>query len=101
LRTRLPNYPAAELRIATAETPEECERKVGQLSDDFVNSFFAWITLPWTDGQTLASSVPQGLAIAGRTSLKRPEATAARAGIRAFRGLSSTDDENRRGKTKY
>jgi len=78
-----------EYDVATASSPEKYERNVGQLSDDFLNTFFAWVTLPWTDGQTALSSVPQGMALAGRSALKRPASLLARRGLRAFRSVSN------------
>lgn len=84
-----------EYDLVTADTPEEYERNVSQLADDYLNTALAWITLPWTDGQTAASAVPQGMAIAGRATLKRPAMLLGRTRLPAFRSLRAVTNGRR------
>jgi hypothetical protein len=59
-----------EADAMTADTPDRLGQEEGQLADDFLNTFFAWATLPLSDAETAATIAPQGLMLAGRSSLR-------------------------------
>jgi hypothetical protein len=59
-----------------AKSQDDLDRKEGMLADDFINTFFAWVTLPMTDADTALTVAPQGLWMSARGAIK-PAAKAA------------------------
>lgn len=59
-------------------TEDELADKEGELADDFLDTFFAWATLPMSNLESALAVPPQGMLLAAR-----PAAKAARSGARA------------------
>ena len=69
-----------------AKSQDELDHNEAQLADDYLNTFFAWITLPMTDATTALTVAPQGLLMAARAAVKPAARSAARVGGRLADG---------------
>ncbi|MDB5097862.1 MAG: hypothetical protein JWM80_2283 [Cyanobacteria bacterium RYN_339] len=53
-----------------ATSQDDLDRKEAMLADDYLNTFFAWVTLPLTDAKTALTVAPQGLWMSARGAVK-------------------------------
>lgn len=81
-----------EWDAAHARSQEDLERKEGMLADDYLNTFFAWVTLPMTDANTALTVAPQGLWMSARGAVKPVARAAAKPAARAAIRVSGRGD---------
>jgi hypothetical protein len=59
-----------EYDAAHADTEEKVLNVEARLADDYLNTFFAWVTLPLSDAHTALTVAPQGMLTAARGAIK-------------------------------
>jgi hypothetical protein len=76
-----------------AASQDDLDRKEAMLADDYLNTFFAWATLPMTDAATSLTVAPQGLWMSARAAVKPAARNALKPGARAVIRVSGRGNQ--------
>ena len=75
---------------AHANSEEKVQSVEQRLADDYLNAFFAWVTLPLSDASTALTVAPQGMLAAARGAVRPGLRNAGAAGVRnVSRGVAT------------